>query len=219
MAAGKRRMRLADILAYETIGGLTASADGRLLVFVVSAADEEANKGVSELWAWSAERGVWQVTFGGQAAAPRVSPRGDALGFLSDRAGEKKQLFVMRPGLSEGRKVTSFEEGVEDFRWSPDGRRLLVLAKADKTEGEKAKDKDKRDWWTVDADERRRRLWVIGVEGGTPRQCSVDDEHVMGGVLDRWETAGVCGEPAGDDGFAVDAGGDQDRRSRRAREA
>ena len=49
MAVSKRRMRLADILAYKTIGGLTVSADGRLLVFVVSSADEKANKGVSEL--------------------------------------------------------------------------------------------------------------------------------------------------------------------------
>ena len=181
MAADKRRMRLADILAYKTIGGLTVSADGRLAVFVVSVADEKANKGVSELWAWSAERGVWQVTFGGQAGTPRLSPKGDALGFISDRVGEKKQLFVMELGLSEGKKVTSFEEGVEDFRWSPDGRRVLVLAKADKTEEEKAKDKDKRDWWTVDADERRRRLWVVGVDGGNARatQCSADDEHVM----------------------------------------
>ncbi|MFB3893684.1 MAG: prolyl oligopeptidase family serine peptidase [Phycisphaerae bacterium] len=178
--AKKRPFRLNDILLNKTIGPVTASPDGRLAVFAVGGADLAANKNTSELWAWSEDRGAWQVTFGGQAALPRFSPRGDRLAFLSDRAGEKKQVFVMAIGLSEGRKVTSFEEGAEDIRWSPDGRRLAVLAKADKTEDEKARDKDKRDWWTADADERRRRLWVVNADGsGKPRQMSADDENVV----------------------------------------
>ena len=177
--AKKRPFRLQDTLAAKSIEGVTTSADGQLAVVVVARADAKANKVFRELWAWSADRGVWQVTFDGQAVRPQISPKGDRLAFLSDRAGEKKQLFVMAMGLSEGRKVTEFEEGVEDFRWAPDGRRLAVLAKANKSDEEKARDKEKRDWWTVDADERRRRLWVVKADGsGRPQQLSSDDEQV-----------------------------------------
>ena len=179
MAGRKRAFRVNDLLSYKAIGAPTCTPDGKTVAFMAGQPDAKANKVVSEIWAWSADRGAWQVTFGGKAGLPQFSPRGDKLAFLSDRAGEKPQLFVMGAALCEGRKVTSFDDGVAGFRWSPDGRRLAVIAKANKTGSQKKRDGDKLDWWTVDADEPKRRLWVVNADGtGAPRQITADGEHV-----------------------------------------
>jgi len=179
MAKGKRPFEVKDVFKYRALSALTVTRDGRLAAFVAAQPDLEENKVKSSIWAWSREREPWQVTFAGEAGQPQFSPRGDRLAFVSNRSGGKSQLHVMGARLSEGRKVTSFEQGVVKFAWSPDGRRLAVVAQPDKSSEEKEKDEQKRDWWTVDADERRRALWVVNADGrGKPEKVSADDEHV-----------------------------------------
>lgn len=178
MAKSKRPFEVKDIFRYRALSAVAVTRDGRLAAFVAAQPDLKENKGTSEIWAWSSERGAWQVTFGGEAGQPQFSPRGDRLAFVSNRGG-KSQLYVMRTGLSEGRKVTNFEHGVVKFVWSPDGRRLAAVAQPDRTPEEKKKDEEKRDWRAVDADERRRALWVVNADGrGAPSRVSGDSEHV-----------------------------------------
>jgi len=179
MPTKKRTFRLRDLYAHRTLSSPTATPDGRMVAFAASQPDVKANKNVTEIWAWSEGRGTWQVTFGGSAGSPCFSPNGRRLAFLSDRGGKKQQVVVMDLCLSEGRKVTDFDEGVVSLRWSPDGRRLAVIAKADKTPEEKKRDERKEDWWTVDADERRRALWIVRADGGgKPRRVSLPAEHL-----------------------------------------
>ncbi len=177
--AKKRAFKLKDIFKYRALSGLTAAPDGTAVAFAVSQPDLEENKATSCIWTWSEEEEAQQVTFDGKASQPAFSPDGRRLAFLSDRGSEKPQLYVMDGLFSEGRRITEFENGVVKFRWSPDGRRLAVVAKPDRTEKEKKDDEEKRDWWTVDADERRRALWVFNADGtGKPRRLTEDDEHV-----------------------------------------
>jgi dipeptidyl aminopeptidase/acylaminoacyl peptidase len=179
MAKRKRAFQVKDLFGHKALSGLTVSADGRPAAFVATQPDLKENKTVSEILAWAEGRGVWNVTFGGKASLPAFSPRGERLAFLSDRKGGKQQLHVMEETLSEGRQVTHFEEDVVRFEWSPDGRSLAVVAKADRTPAEKKRDEEKRDWWTCGTDERRRALWVVNAGGaGKPRRASADNEHV-----------------------------------------
>jgi len=179
MARSKRMFKLPYLYKHKALSGVTTTPDGKTAAFVATQPDAKSNKIVSEIHAWSADGGVWTVTHGGKAAQPRFSPKGDRLALLSDRDGKKMQLRVMSPRLCESRQITRFAEGVVSYCWSGDGRRLAVIAKADKTDAEKKRDKDKLDWWTVDADEPRCRLWVLNADGaGKPRQVSAADEHV-----------------------------------------
>lgn len=179
MPRTKRTFRLKDLYRHQTLSGLTARADGRAVAWIAAQPDLQANENATAVWAWTPDGGASQVTFDGKASAPQFAPRGRRLAYLSDRGGKKPQVVVMAEGLSEGRPVTNFEEGVVSFTWSPDGRSLAVIAAADRTAEEKLRDDQKRDWRTVDADERRRQLWIVRSDGaGSPRRISLSAEHV-----------------------------------------
>jgi dipeptidyl aminopeptidase/acylaminoacyl peptidase len=83
------------------------------------------------------------VTIGSRHdTAPRFAPDGRSLAFLSDRrltfeeepaaakdredGTQVHRLPLDRPG--EARRLTNLPRGVEDFCWSPDGRRLAVVS-------------------------------------------------------------------------------------------
>jgi len=179
MAKRSRTFKLTDVFKHKALSDVTTTPDGRAAAFAVTQPDLKGNKHVSDVWAWSDDGGTRQVTFGGKAGQPAFSPNGSKLAFIADRGEGKRQLHVMEGALSEGRPVTEFEEGVVKFEWSPDGRRLAVIAVADKTPTEKKRDEKKQDWWTCDADERRRALWNVSARGGgKPVRLSAEDEHV-----------------------------------------
>ena len=179
LAPKQRLFRIKDLYRHKALSGLTATADGRQVAWAAAQADLQTNKTISEIWSWTPEAGQSQVTFGGSASAPCFSPQGNRLAFLSDRGGRKQQVLVMGLHLCEGRQVTGFEEGVISFKWSPGGRHVAVIAVADKTPEEKKRDEESKDWRTVDADERRRQLWIVSAAGrGKPRRISRGGEHV-----------------------------------------
>jgi dipeptidyl aminopeptidase/acylaminoacyl peptidase len=133
--------------------------------------------------------------------AARWSPDGRTLTFLSDRkeAG-KVQLFALElDAIGEGRQLTAFEDGIaEQYAWSPDGSRLLVIVAGPDAEqsdavgsGTVGGDRDLPPWIPeVGSSERlelaRRRLVVLDVATGV-------DEPAGPEGLNVWEAA-WCGD-------------------------
>jgi dipeptidyl aminopeptidase/acylaminoacyl peptidase len=66
---------------------------------------------------------------GGEDALPRWSPSGAELAFASDRDHPgRMSLYLLAEGSGEAVPLADIEGSVEDARWAPDGRSLLVLA-------------------------------------------------------------------------------------------
>ena len=75
---------------------------------------------------------------------PRFSPDGRFISFLSERAGDDKdkdQLWLMSRAGGEAQKSSDFKGGVTDYVWSPDGKRIAIVASDPDPEDNESKDK------------------------------------------------------------------------------
>jgi dipeptidyl aminopeptidase/acylaminoacyl peptidase len=117
---------------------------------------------------------------------PRWSPDGKFIAFLSGRHDGKDAVWLLNRLGGEAEKLTDTAQDVDDFFWSPDGRRIaLILRDPTSEELEEAKDKDKdKDSDDTDSDDKDKKKkadkpWVID------RLQFKEDVH---GYLDRRRT-------------------------------
>jgi dipeptidyl aminopeptidase/acylaminoacyl peptidase len=123
----RRLIRAEDLFALRLVSDPQISPDGAQIAFVLQRTDLEQNHYVSDLWLVSRDGGEARPFTTGDArdTAPRWSPDGRWLAFLSDR-DETSQLWLIPADGGEARKLTSLPEGtITPPVWSPDGTRLL----------------------------------------------------------------------------------------------
>ena len=124
-------MDAADLLAFKTIPELDMSPDGTRIAYVVTWIDTEKDEYRSTIHLAPTEGGApLELTRGPtRDSAPRWSPDGAQLAFLSDRAGHERQLFVMAVRGGEPRQLTSFSGDAGTASWSPDGTKIAFSAR------------------------------------------------------------------------------------------
>lgn len=145
-----RKITATDLIGLRIPAEPSISPDGRRVAFALSEVDwvkgeERYQVHLGKLDAGGGEAATRQLTFGlSDAAAPAWSPDGRHLAFVTFRAqpheeeeddaredgGEKRQVFVMPADGGEARRLTETPEGVELFRWSPDGSGVITLGQA-----------------------------------------------------------------------------------------
>ena len=138
-----------DLFDLKFVGDPQLSPDGTRVVFVVTTIDAEADEYRSRLWLVPTDGSAppRPLTSGEKAdTAPRWSPDGTKIAFLSTRGG-KPQLYILPIDGGEARKVTDQSEGAGEAAWSPDGKRLAFIAtvKAKTEDGEGGSDDKKPD--------------------------------------------------------------------------
>ena len=181
-----------DVYELTTVADPRLSPDGRLVAFVVTRIDRDESEYRSAIWVVPTDgsEAPRQVTSGLKVdAAPRFSPDGSQLAFVSNRENEKKQLFVLPLQGGEPRRLTDLPENVEDPSWSPDSARLAFVSRVPEAaygeENERRRSprrflrlqfKFDNEGWTGD---RRRHLFVCAADGsaGPAQLTSGDFEH------------------------------------------
>jgi dipeptidyl aminopeptidase/acylaminoacyl peptidase len=136
-----------DLYAIKGVTDVQLSLDGRRVAYVVSEIDREADDYHTSIWLVPVEGGE-PVRFSQgpkKDSAPRWSPDGSQIAFLSDRDGGAPQLYVIPADGGEARKLTSLEKGAGAPAWSPDGARIAFAARW--LVEEPPKDKDERARW------------------------------------------------------------------------
>jgi len=175
-------------LTLRTISDLQFSPDETRVAFVVTE-PPKGDRRARHIWLYDKKSdSVRQFTFSPKdESAPRWSPDGKQLAFLSNR-DEQQQVYVLRMEGGEASAVTRGKRGVQNFAWSPDGKQIAFLAPDAKTDSEEKKDKDKDDAHLVDKEDKHARLWLLTL--ATSEAKALTDA--------KWEVSEIAWLPAGD---------------------
>ena len=119
-----------ELLTLQTIGAAQISPDGKWIAYTVVSGDFKQDLFVNQIWLAEAKSGrTFQVTRGDKSStAPRWSPDGNWLTFLSNRVDDKNQIFAINPAGGESIQLTKSETAINSFAWSEDGKTIAYLA-------------------------------------------------------------------------------------------
>lgn len=144
---GKRKVTVDDLVTLQSVTNPQLAPNGEEAVFVKTHIEQEDNKYVSNIFHVDlVSNEVTQWTYGkASVSSPLWSADGKQIAFLSDR-DDKNQVYIFSVRGGEAKKLTSFENGVSSFLWSPCGHQIWVNAvvKEGKTFTDKEEKEDKK---------------------------------------------------------------------------
>jgi dipeptidyl aminopeptidase/acylaminoacyl peptidase len=131
-----RALTIADMRRFADVGEPRMSRDGEWIVFAVSTVDTVHDRANGDIWLarWDGKqltRMTWETD---DEHSPQFAGGSRAISFLSARgdARDSDQLWLLPADGGEARKLTTIKDGIDDYSWSPDGKRV-VLALHDST--------------------------------------------------------------------------------------
>jgi dipeptidyl aminopeptidase/acylaminoacyl peptidase len=156
------------------------SPDGRVVAFVVKPSSKKGENPEQALWLSRNGEPATQLTSGtAEDQSPRWSPDGRKIAFTSDRKERGKQrVYVLSLAGGEALPLGELEGDLTAPDWSPDGTKIAILREDPETVEEKKKKEDRDDAIVVEADPKRRRLFVIDVATGKARQLTYGTRQV-----------------------------------------
>ena len=183
-----------DYFAFQTVNDVRLSPDGSMIAFVVGTIDQKQNRRYSAIWTVLADGSrepVLLTTAVQSSTNPRWSPDGRVIAFLSARPvpvesaadAPKPQIWLLSFDGGEGRRLTNLPNGVTNFEWSPDGKRLVVVGRTGPSDAAKSPS-DVRHYKHANYkfndtgwfDDRRSHLWIVEAAAGAAKQITSGDD-------------------------------------------
>src|SRR5262245_4115052 len=192
----KRPMTVDDVLDMIAVSDPEISPDGKWVVFGRSDLDWKRNRRQARLWIVSTEGShPFQFTSEDGDSSPQWSPDSKSVAFLRGRpepqAGqpqqsgegatpEGRQIWLIKTDGGEAAKLTTHKGGVQNFRWSADGKSIFFVSKEPRSDDETRMMKGGDDAIYVDEGpngqgrDQWSELWMLDVASGKERRVSKD---------------------------------------------
>ena len=141
-----RNITIDDYFQIRDVAQPELSPDGQWVAYSVRTRMLKEDKNEQRLYMILTKGGesIPLTAEGVSSSHPRWSPDGKYLAFLSARNGGKNEVWLLDRRGGEAQKLTEVAQGVNDFEWSPDSTRLVLILQDPKPEDvEAAKEKDK----------------------------------------------------------------------------
>lgn len=206
-AQSPRPITIDDYFAIQAVHDPQVSPDGQWVAYCVDKSDLKTDKTETRIWLMRTGGGdpIPMTAEGVSSCHPRWSPSpySPRLAFLSERDGLPAQVWALRLGGGEAQRLTDTPQPIEDFAWSPDGRRLIIVLRdptreqleaakhrkdhADSSPGDSASgDKKSKRPWVIDRlqfkldevgylDRRRTHLYVFDLDSSSLNQITSGD--------------------------------------------
>jgi dipeptidyl aminopeptidase/acylaminoacyl peptidase len=202
-SAEKRGVTAEDYFAFQNIGDAHLSPDGKQVAYVLTTVDQKRNRRDNSIWVVATGGVVSSVgksaprrltAEGVNSTAPRWSPDGTRLAFLSTRgaaaAGEteapRPQIYILHLDGGEAQALTHLKNGAGVFQWSPDGKRFVVVSRTGPSDNmaPAARKSDVRHYSHISYkfndtgwfDDKRSHLWVVDAATGAARQITSGED-------------------------------------------
>lgn len=126
---GKHFLTIDDISKLQTVDDPNCSPDGQWIAYTVESNDVTADKRNGSVWmvSWDGKQNLRVSYSSGSESNPHFSPDGKYLSFLSDRAADKSQVWVIDRRGGEAHPITNVKENIVDYSWSPDSKKLVLV--------------------------------------------------------------------------------------------
>ncbi len=123
---------ISSFTPQEPVSDPQVSTDGGSIAFTYTEVNYEENRYDSAIWLKKPGEGGRRLTYGLGDSAPRWSPDGSSIAFLSSRdpveGAKGKQLWLIPVGGGEARRLTELPYGARNPVWSPNGGCLFFTS-------------------------------------------------------------------------------------------
>jgi dipeptidyl aminopeptidase/acylaminoacyl peptidase len=147
--AAPRAITVDDLFEIRNVGDPQITDDGKWVAYTVSKMSLKEDKSETRIWMAPSDGAGEAIAMTVEKVAsshPRWSPDGKFLAFLSKRGEGKMQVWLLNRMGGEATQLTEAIQDVEDFAWSPDSKRLvLILRDPSPEELDEAKTKAEKD--------------------------------------------------------------------------
>jgi dipeptidyl aminopeptidase/acylaminoacyl peptidase len=128
-AQTRKPLTFDDFIKIKRLSDVRPSPDGASLAFVVTEMDKEDNRGNSDVWLLPSKGGDPRRLTNSPASdtAPRWSPDGSKIAFISSRSGSP-QVWIISPAGGEAYQLSNISTDASGVIWSPDGKAVLFAS-------------------------------------------------------------------------------------------
>ena len=189
-----QKFTIDDLLKVRRVGDPQVSPNGQMMAYTITDVDKAANRSLTQIYLVPIGGGESrQLTNADRSSsAPRWSPDGEKLAFISARDGSP-QVWTMDVSSGALKKITNISTGASDPIWSPDGKMIAFTSEVypecttdecnnrRQQQAEESKVKAKIAdrllfrHWNAFKEGKRTHVFVVSVDGGEARDLTPGD--------------------------------------------